>query len=147
MGHGKSLVSNEGGIDEGWYDADGNQLTGSSTLLIDPVPGTYTFIYEATDGLCFDSDTVIVTIYETPEVDAGEDLFVFLDEPFMLGGDPTTVDENTVLWLPNVVLEDSTAFNPEGNGLGPDDNIQCNGHQRIWLRGQRPLLWLPSSRK
>jgi gliding motility-associated-like protein len=105
------------GIDQGWYDESGTQITGSSILTVDTIPGTYTFIYEATDGLCFDSDTIIVIVHDPAIVDAGEEQFVFLEEPFEIGGDPTTDDFNTVLWTPNELLDDSTAFNPLGEGL------------------------------
>lgn len=108
---------NDTGIDEGWYDLDGNQLTGGSTLTVDTIPGTYFFVYEATDGICVDSDTIEVIIYDAAWADAGEDQFVFLEEPFELGGDPTTDDGNTVNWTPNIWLDDSTAFNPLGEGL------------------------------
>jgi gliding motility-associated-like protein len=79
--------------------------------------GTYQFIYQATDGPCVGQDTVEVVIWGLPEVEAGEDQFVFLEEPSELGGDPTTDFDFSVEWSLGDLLNDSTAFNPMTIGL------------------------------
>lgn len=108
---------NEGGLSEQWLDINGNTLSSDSILNLTVEPGTYQFIYQATDGPCVDQDTVEVVIWGLPEVEAGEEQFVFLEEPSELGGDPTTDSDFSVEWSLGDLLEDSTVFNPMTIGL------------------------------
>lgn len=103
---------NEGGLVEMWLDTAGTVLSGDSLLNLTLDPGTYQFIYQAIDGPCVDQDTVEVVVWGLPDVDAGEDQDVFVDEPTELGGDPTTDTEFDALWTVGELLDDSTAFNP-----------------------------------
>jgi large repetitive protein len=104
--------SNEGGQSDLWIDENGANLGAGDSLWINPEPGTYMFIYQAIDNTCVDQDTVLVTIWDLPMADAGEDQFIFVEETVELGGDPTTELENTVIWSPGWWLSDSTSFNP-----------------------------------
>lgn len=104
--------TNNGGDEEAWYDDEGTLLTLGSNLEIDPEPGIYTYVYQITDDPCVDTDTLVVTIWELPDVDAGEDQFIFYEESTEIGGDPTTEQGNLVTWSPIDLLLDSTLFNP-----------------------------------
>jgi gliding motility-associated-like protein len=104
--------SNEGGVDEQWTDLEGNILSTSDILLIEPEPGVYEFIYTAIDGLCMDSDTIMITIFDTPSANAGLDQEIFFQETTTLGGEPTTEDGNELWWSPSNLVGDSAAYNP-----------------------------------
>ncbi|NNE54701.1 MAG: hypothetical protein HKN32_01680, partial [Flavobacteriales bacterium] len=108
---------NDGGSVEVWLDSDGNEIASGPELDIDPEPGIYEFIYQASDGPCVKQDTVEVIIYGTPEVYAGEDLSVFPEQQAELGGDPTTSDENMVEWTPSELIEETGDFNPTMLGI------------------------------
>jgi gliding motility-associated-like protein len=104
--------SNEGGVDEQWTDLEGNILSTSDLLLIEPEPGVYEFIYTAIDGVCMDSDTIMITIFDAPSANAGLDQEVFFEETVTLGGYPTAEDGNELWWGPSELVQDSAAFNP-----------------------------------
>jgi gliding motility-associated-like protein len=108
------LGSNEGSsVDQqNWTSLDGDTLSTDETLEVNPEAGVYEYIYTATAGNCSASDTVTVEIYELPDADAGEDDFVFIDEIFTIGGNPTTGPGNNVSWSPGDILADSTELNP-----------------------------------
>ncbi|MFZ6050583.1 T9SS type B sorting domain-containing protein [Halocola ammonii] len=108
------LGSSEGSTvdQQNWTTLEGDTLSTDETLEINPEAGVYEFIYTATAGNCSATDTVSVEIFELPDANAGEDDFVFIDEIFTIGGDPTTGSENTVSWSPGDILPDSTALNP-----------------------------------
>ena len=104
--------SNTGGVSEGWADIEGNLLNDNATYEVDNTPGTYQFIYQATDGLCFDADTVEVIILPSPIADAGEDQDIYQDEQAELGGDPAVEDNSIWDWSPGNMLLDSASANP-----------------------------------
>ena len=108
---------NQGGLSEQWLDIEGNTLSSDSVLSLNLDPGEYQFVYQAIDGPCIDQDTIDVIIWASPEVDAGEDLFVFLTQPAELGGNPTADFDFTLNWSLGELLDDSTAFNPVTIGL------------------------------
>ena len=112
---GEALVleaSNEGGTEEGWTDQDGNVLSTDSLLTVSEVPGTYTFIYFASDNGCVQTDTIEVVINEIPMADAGDDWVIFPEQQATLGGNPITDSENTWYWEPGALLTDSLDTNP-----------------------------------
>lgn len=106
----------EGGDDFFWSDVEGEQLSADAFLTLDGLePGPYTFIFQATNGICVASDTVEVDILPLPEVDAGPDFDVFIEEVFVLGGNPTSPTAVSYEWTPSALGDfDSSAPNPTG---------------------------------
>ena len=107
------IGTNTGGVDEFWTDLTGLQVDPDGTLSLDLEPGNYTFVYNAVDGLCFDTDTLEVTIFDLPEVEAGEDQELYFEEQVVIGGNPTTSDDNVFIWTPSELLLDDELLNPE----------------------------------
>ena len=64
------------------------------------------------NGVCVDSDTLLLDVNALPPADAGPDQQGFIDEVFTIGGNPTTDAANSVEWSPPENLDDETAFNP-----------------------------------
>lgn len=120
---GETLVlegSNEGGSEEGWTDLDGTLLSTDSLLSIIELPGTYSYIYFASDNGCTQSDTVNVTIYDLPTADAGDDWVIFPEEQATLGGNPITDAVNDWYWSPGTFLTDSLEANPTTTEIPSD---------------------------
>ena len=106
------LIGSGNGLTHIWFDEDGNLLEMNDTLVIDPDPGLYPFIFEVSDGICSLTDTAWVEVYSAPETDAGPDLEIFTDESTIIGGNPTGPPNSTYAWWPATWLNDSTLANP-----------------------------------
>ncbi len=106
----------EGGDLNYWLDLDGDTLAVENTYMISQfAPGSYTFVFGVSNGLCNASDTVIVDVLIGPSVDAGPDLEVFAEQVFTLGGSPTAQDAESFAWSPSAEGNfDVTAANPSG---------------------------------
>lgn len=109
------------GLSEGadvffWSDEAGGQLSSDAFLTLDGLePGVYIFLFQAANGICTASDTVEVEILPLPEADAGPDFDVFIEEVFMLGGNPTSPTAVSYEWSPSALGDfDSSAPNPTG---------------------------------
>jgi gliding motility-associated-like protein len=113
------------GGDQYFWTLNGDTISSSSQVLIDEsFDGITDLILIGSNGACSETDTVSVEVLESPEVDAGDDLRVFIEEVFTLGGDPTSPDEVTYLWIPNPMsVFDSTAANPTGFLLESEDFV------------------------
>src|SRR5690606_17017305 len=95
-----------------WADADGNILSTTDTFEIVVLPGEYIFYYHVSSGLCSDVDSVMITILELPDVEAGPDEVIVEGEEVSLGGNPTSSTATDFVWTPNYNMNDSTAANP-----------------------------------
>ncbi len=120
-----TLIGELAGGDQYYWTLDGDTISSSSEVIIDGTfEGITDLILIGSNGACSEPDTVSVEILDSPEVDAGEDLRVFIEEVFTLGGDPTSPDEVTFLWVPNPMsVFDSTAANPTGFLLESEDFV------------------------
>ena len=104
------------GGDQFYWTQDGDTISsGSSVAISGDSDESISIILIGSNGTCSETDTVQVDILNSPDVDAGEDLKVFVEEVFTLGGSPTSMDEVTYQWAPNPggVFDDQAA-NPEG---------------------------------
>jgi gliding motility-associated-like protein len=96
-----------------WYDSLGTFLIDSTALQIPPVqPGATAFILEVSFSGCTHTDTVIITMNNQLSVDAGPDIDLYPTQTGTIGGQPTTVPSNTVIWSPSTYLNGDTLFNP-----------------------------------
>ena len=104
-----------GGDDFIWLVA-GDTIAQDSAYTIDgSFSGLTEIILEGSNGTCFETDTVLVEILQSPDVDAGQDFQVFTEERFTLGGNPTSTDEVDYAWFPNPMsVFDTTQANPVG---------------------------------
>ena len=115
--------TNSGATDSFWSDEDGNEVADGDTYAPILEPGSYTFIYTASDGGCVKTDTVEVTINGLPSADAGDDQLVFPQGQATLGGDPTTEDGNLIVWAPSDFLLADDEANPETTPLAVDTDF------------------------
>jgi len=98
-----------------WTLLAGDQVSDDSLLTVNEQPGDYEFVFTASSGACADSDTLAIEILEGPDADAGNDLEVFAEENFTLGGNPTSNNGVSFAWTPNPTLSfDTTLANPAG---------------------------------
>lgn len=90
--------------------ADGDVLTINPTA-----PGTYTYMYTVTDNYgCQNDSTVVLTVNENPQADAGQDITVCNGVPVQLDGN-VTGGNNSCDYTFN--LEDSWGDGWNGNNL------------------------------
>ncbi|MBX7095179.1 MAG: gliding motility-associated C-terminal domain-containing protein [Flavobacteriales bacterium] len=108
-------LTGSGGVTYEWYDLAGNLLSSSNVLNVTPLGGTTSYILVANNSGCLDRDTVDVSVNPLPFVSAGPDVDIILNTSTVIGGSPTTSATNTVVWVPSVGLDDSTAFNPNAS--------------------------------
>lgn len=102
-----------GALTYAWTNDQGATLGTAATLSLSGLaPGTYTFTLTVSDGPCFDSDQVTVTILDLPIADAGPDQTIFLSETAVLGGNPTAPSGSSIAWTPDSLLSSGTAPNP-----------------------------------
>lgn len=98
-----------------WTNLDGDTLAEGEALAINTTPGIYEFVFIASNGLCSDQDTIMVTVPESPDVNAGSDLEVFAEEAFTIGGSPTSPSAVSYFWSPSAEGGfDPTVSNPSG---------------------------------
>jgi gliding motility-associated-like protein len=98
-----------------WTNLDGDTLGETATVELNFPPGDYTFILIAGNDVCTDQDTLTLTVNQLPQVNAGDDIDVFAEQEFTLGGSPTSPTAINYLWSPSA--EGSfvnTASNPVG---------------------------------
>lgn len=107
-----TLIGTGNGPTHLWFDDAGNVIETSDTLVVDPPPGLYIFIFSVTDGICTVNDTVVVEVKALPDADAGPDFDIIEEESIQIGGNPTAPFNATVVWNPIAGLNDPTAFNP-----------------------------------
>ncbi|MGF1564708.1 MAG: gliding motility-associated C-terminal domain-containing protein [Flavobacteriales bacterium] len=125
-------ATNSGATDSFWSDDDGNEVAEGDTYAPILEPGSYTFIYTASDGGCVRTDTVEVTVNGLPSAEAGANQLVFPQGQTTLGGNPTTEDGNLIVWMPSDFLITDDEANPETTPLAVDTDfflevIDANG--------------------
>lgn len=99
-----------------------SQLFPASSLTVATTPtfaltnatDSYTFELLATSSVagCFDRDSVVVTIYTVPYLDAGPSYTIPVFSSVTIGGNPTTGGAGTVTWSPGFTLNDVNIENP-----------------------------------
>lgn len=139
--------SNTGSNSSGWFDEEGNPLSNNDVYTTLLEPGSYVFIYSATDGGCTHTDTLEVVVFELPFLNPGADRSVYPETSVTLGGSPTTNSENLISWSPSDLLSDDDVPNPttvpltatttffaeviDVNGCGATDSVTVTVIPRI----------------
>jgi len=96
-----------------WYDSTGAFIIDSNVMVLPPVGvGSTSFVLEVIFAGCTHTDTVNVVMNGQLTVDAGPDIDLYPTQTGQIGGAPTTVISNDVLWTPNTYLSNDTVFNP-----------------------------------
>jgi len=96
-----------GGTDYQWSPP----LNLSNPIIADPIatPSVTTdYIVQVANGSCTDYDTVTVTVYAYPSVDAGTDMYITDDTCAVLAGSGI----GTVLWAPATTLDNASSLTP-----------------------------------
>jgi gliding motility-associated-like protein len=105
--------NSQGGTSFEWRD-EGNNVVGNA--LVVPIgtlpPGVHTFTLTVTDGPCSATDQVQVTIFTSPDADAGADQTIFVQGTVTLGGQPSGPPGSTFTWEPDSLLDQSNVANP-----------------------------------
>ena len=111
---GTNSFSNSGGLEFAWTIINTPDTIGLDSIeIIDPVPGTLTYLLTVTNSNgCSDRDTIELTINPLPNVDAGPDTSVISGQSIQIGGNPTGPASASYLWSPSLALNDSLIANP-----------------------------------
>ena len=80
----------------------------TSPINTPPVLGISDYALVALNGLCSDTDTVVISTYPIPLVDAGPDAVLFPKSTVILNGSGS----GTYLWSPSTGLSSTTIANP-----------------------------------
>ncbi|MDA9666527.1 gliding motility-associated C-terminal domain-containing protein, partial [bacterium] len=102
-------------------NTDTTIISGSSQANISAITQdsaqTYSFIYTVEEQSCKVKDSVFVTVVSLPIVDAGLDVTLGYNDPYILGGSPTGPSGSTYLWSP------TTNFTFESDSIFENPNI------------------------
>ncbi|KAF5032664.1 hypothetical protein DSECCO2_614860 [anaerobic digester metagenome] len=96
-----------GGTSYSWTPPAGLSDPDIANPLATPV-STTSYVVEVANGSCTDSDTVLVTVYPVPAVDAGSDVYISEDSCVVLSGSGT----GSVLWTPAYGLSETNTLTP-----------------------------------
>jgi len=104
------------GLNYQWFliTSTGNNSEGNNdSVYVNPPVGVNQYYVQVDNGLgCTDNDTVQVTAYAIPTVDAGTSVTIFPGSNTTIGGSPTGTTGSSYLWNPNPDLDNSTVANP-----------------------------------
>jgi len=96
-----------------WYIIPALTPAGNTAAITVTPVVTTSYLLITSDGLCSDSDTVVVNVNPLPNVSAGTSQTIFLfSTTATLGGSPTGPPGSTYLWVPSTGLNDSALANP-----------------------------------
>lgn len=105
--------NSNGGVTYQWTEIPSGSIV-SNTLIttVTPATGTNTYVLTATNGVCIDMDTIVVTSHALPNVDAGPMVSMPIFSSAGIGGSPTCATGVTFNWSPVTALDNPTATNP-----------------------------------
>ncbi|MEI8136193.1 MAG: gliding motility-associated C-terminal domain-containing protein, partial [Bacteroidota bacterium] len=108
-----------GAVSYAWFLLPDNTNSVSNTLIYfaptpTPAPGSYTYVLVAISSVsaCTDQDTVVVSTYSLPLVDAGPTYTIPVFSNVTIGGNPTALGSFTLSWSPSFSLDDPSVLNP-----------------------------------
>jgi gliding motility-associated-like protein len=101
-----------------WLELPGMTVVGSTANpSVNPPPGTTTYLLIVSNGVCSDTDTVIVNSIPLPVADAGPDQEIISGMTATIGGSPTGPAGATYSWGPSTGLGDPSSSNPVASPL------------------------------
>jgi gliding motility-associated-like protein len=111
-----SGVNSQGASAFRWYLLPDSVLSVASTptILLSDARDTYTYqlIAVSSSTACVDKDTVVVTAFTEPYLDAGPSYTIPVFSTVTIGGNPTSTGISTVTWTPSLYLDDALSQNP-----------------------------------
>jgi gliding motility-associated-like protein len=87
-------------------------FSNSVSTTVSPAVGTSTYVLVATNGVCIDSDTIVVNSNALPVVDAGPTVSIPLFSSAAIGGNPTCATGSSFSWSPIAGLDNPAGTNP-----------------------------------
>ena len=90
--------------------------TDSLSFCFDDSAGTVLFVFTVSDQSCSSSDTLSVSIFDNPVVDAGDSIKELYGSYVSLGGSPSAPSGSSYSWFPSInflTLDDTTYSNPD----------------------------------
>ncbi|GAB5539462.1 MAG: hypothetical protein Salg2KO_15650 [Salibacteraceae bacterium] len=91
-----------------------NDSTIANPVAYFTASGSYEFVVEVQDAnLCFNEDTIEVTIFPLTSVSAGLDSARCINDSVILGANPTAPPTAALTWSPAAFLSNPTAQNPK----------------------------------
>jgi gliding motility-associated-like protein len=96
-----------------WTNLAGDTVSTDIVFSAQVQSGTNVYALTASDGICTDTDTIVVELYPNPLPDAGVDITAFFEETVELGGDPTFSGIANYSWQPSGLLESPSLANPD----------------------------------
>jgi gliding motility-associated-like protein len=105
-----------GSISYRWM-TDPNEVPGppfvsTPTIMLSQVTQTTTMYLETMIETCVDRDTVVVSVFQVPFLNAGPTHTVPVFSQVTIGGSPTSAGIETLTWTPAENLDDPHALNP-----------------------------------
>ena len=137
-------ISANGGDNYVWYPATGLNATNTSSVIANPLTTTTYYVYITTlPNTCpADTGTIVVTVANTPTVDAGPDIYLPQGSMSVINAVATnTASFTSYAWTPANYLSDTTMLTPVtaatqevryhilvSNGLGCEANDSVTVH-------------------
>jgi len=105
--------NSNGGITYQWTESPlGGIISNTLITTVTPATGTSTYVLTATNGVCIDRDTIVVTSNALPSVDAGPMVSIPIFSSAGIGGNPTSATGTTFSWTPTTALDNPSSTNP-----------------------------------
>lgn len=102
-----------------WYQLPNSTSTVANTasFSIANASDSYTYMLVTISNSpgCFDRDTIVVSSYSVPYIEAGPSYTIPLFSTVTIGGNPTSAGVSTVTWTPAFGLTDANLENPVCN--------------------------------
>ncbi|MDF2447761.1 MAG: hypothetical protein K0R26_265 [Bacteroidota bacterium] len=102
-----------GGLTYQWIELPLSTVVSNTAIATIPSSaGTTTYVLIATDGGCSDRDSVIVSLFPLPSVDAGPFVSIPTLSTAVIGGSPTGPSGSVYSWSPSTSLDNALNSNP-----------------------------------
>ena len=109
IGSSVQLTAANGGDKYSWSPVTGLNNPNIRNPIATPL-STTTYTLTASTGVCFDSDSVTITVNPAPIANAGTDKFICSRDKAIIGSD--SISGNTYSWLPIDDLDNPNSANP-----------------------------------
>jgi len=100
---------------------------------------TTTYFVTVSNGNCYDTDSITVSVQSLPQVDAGQDTTIYQGEPLQLWA-TTNAGVSTYLWSPTAYLSQTDILNPIASPqttitytITVTDNYGCQNSDNITI--------------
>ncbi len=123
-----------GGTSYQWTPSTGLSSDTIADPWASPTNTTWYYVTVTDTNLCVGIDSVLVSVFADPVIDAGPDTSICIGESVIIGGSPTGPNGSTYNWLPSSTLNDGSLANPVATPnitttyvVYVDDSNGCSG--------------------